>query len=108
MEIGARGSLMKALVCPPHSCLRPRVQIISLRTRYLGSWLQGWHKVFDHFGFRDCDPAHHEENQKRVVAGMRPAHLQKKPPPASEASSGEMNNPQRGWDLLGVGCVSGL
>lgn len=45
---------------------------------YLGSWLQGRHKVFDHFGFRDCDSAHHKEDQERVVAGMRPAHLQNK------------------------------
>lgn len=51
---------------------------------YLGSWLQGWHKVFDHFGFRDCDSAHHKEDQERVVTGMRPAHLQNKPAPASD------------------------
>lgn len=61
----------------------PALPIHLLRTQYLGSWLQGWHKVFDHFGFRDCDSAHDKEDQERVVAGMRPAHLQNKPPPVS-------------------------
>lgn len=51
---------------------------------YLGSWLQRRHKVFDHFGFRDCDSADHKKDQERVVAGMRPAHLQNKPPRGSD------------------------
>lgn len=97
----ALGSLVGVLAHPSPSCLRSPVQIISPRTQYLSSWLQRWHKVFDHFGFRDRDPAHHEEDQERVVAGMRPAHLQNKPPPGSEVSSGERNNTQRDYDVLG-------
>ena len=72
------GSLTEAHPSPcPGFPLRSRHQA-SLRTQYLGSRLQGRHKVFDHFGFRDCDSAHHEEDEERVVAGMRPAHLQTK------------------------------
>lgn len=76
MTMKALGSLMKGPCRPSHSC--PRTQNTEDSDWYLGSWLQGRHKVFDHFGFRDCDSAHHEEDQERVVAGMRPAHLQNK------------------------------
>lgn len=76
--MGALGSLMKGLSHPSLSC--PRTQNKEDSDWYLGSWFQGRHKVFDHFGFRDCDAAHHEEDQERVVAGMRPAHLQNKHP----------------------------
>lgn len=110
----------------------PGLSFISPRALYLGSWLQGQHEVFDHFGFRDCDSAHYEEDQERVVAGMRPAHLQNKPPPASDRhqcwawaagrhphrihgaegcyphKTGEMNDPYRAYDLLVIRCVSGL
>lgn len=61
----------------------PGLSSPSLRTPYLGSRFQGRHEVLDHLGFRDCDSAYHEEDQEGVVAGMRPAHLQNKPAPAS-------------------------
>lgn len=76
MTMGVLGSLMKGSRPPSHS--RPKTRNTEDSDWYLGSWLQGRHKVFDHFGFRDCDSAHHKEDQERVVAGMRPAHLQNK------------------------------
>lgn len=78
MKVGALGSLRKGPRHPSRSC--PRTHNNEDSDWHLGSWLQGRHEVFDHFGFRDCDAAHHEEDQERVVAGMRPAHLQNKRP----------------------------
>lgn len=54
---------------PSHCCSSPM-------TQYLGSWLQRCYKVFDHFGFGDCDATHHKEDQEGMVTGMGPAHLQ--------------------------------
>lgn len=71
---------------PPLVCQDPPSPFT--QAEYLGSWLQGRHEVFDHLGFRDCHPAHHEEDQERVVAGMGPAHLQNKPPWAQAAGVG--------------------
>lgn len=81
MEMGSTEKPMKG-PRPPFPLL-PQ-DSYSPRTQYLGSWLQRRHKVFDHFGFRDCDPTHYEEDQERVVAGMRPAHLQNRHPPLSD------------------------
>lgn len=78
-------------------------------TSYLGSWLQGSHKVFDHFGFGDCDATHHEEDQKRVVAGMRPAHLQNRRPAASDGGPrlphSSCTLTLRDCDLLAIMCA---
>lgn len=49
---------------------------VSPMTQYLGSWLQRCYKVFDHFGFSNCDAAHHKEDQEGTVTGVGPAHLQ--------------------------------
>lgn len=54
----------------------PRPLLVSPMTQYLGSRLQRCYEVFDHFGFRDCDAAHHKEDQEGMVTGMGPAHLQ--------------------------------
>lgn len=63
-------------------------------TQYLGSWLQRCYKVFDHFGFSDCDAAHHKEDQEGMVTGMGPAHLQNR-------TSGQMAAMATAFLLLG-------
>lgn len=81
MERGVLVTLRKALPAlpPPAPAPAPGFSCLSPNTPwYLGSRLQGQHEIFDHFGFRHCDSAHHKQDQERVVAGMRPAHLQNK------------------------------
>lgn len=84
MEMGrGAGKLQEGPSAATLPLLRPQ------RSRYLGSRLQGRHEVFEHLGFGDSDSAHHEEDQQRVVAGMRPAHLQNKAGWAPAAGSGQ-------------------
>lgn len=64
----------EALATPPIAA--PGLLLVSPMTQYLGSCLQRCHKVFDHFGFRDCDATHNKEDQEGMVTGMGPAHLQ--------------------------------
>lgn len=64
----------EALTTVPVTALE--LLLVSLMTQYLGSRFQRCYKVSDHFGFGDCDTAHHKEDQEGMVAGMGPAHLQ--------------------------------